>query len=485
MMAGRLAGFVFLILLAIPLFSGAQNVHYSTYDKFDYRNGDYSVVGITGGLLYTYRCDESGYYLDACDDSMNRIATVVLDFFPEKIYQTKFVSYADKIIVLYQALESNKVVQYAVLLDEKGRMRTKPVTLGNTKTGLFGATRTYYSSVVSDNKKLLFIYSTDVKGESFEVDGKWLDDNLTIVKHAHATFKADNPLQQGEACMGNDSTVYFPAYCVNGVEKYADQYWFLKLRPSDSRFEPVELPLNDKYAAGGYLKIDNINNCVYFGGFYADKKNGSFTGLIFSRYDNASRKLTNNRFLPFDADLRTASGARRPEKAFDNYLVKQIIIKNDGGFVMVSEIHYVATHSTYNPPMGFYSYYNPYSSSVVKEYHYNDIMALSYNAAGERQWASFIPKEQTSQEDGGLFSSYSFLNSGGTLAFMYNDFNNNHSRIQLSTIYADGRLNQHSFVPEGNDSPDWIPRAGKQVGGRVLVVPCIRKKQICFARVSF
>ena len=474
-----------LLLFLVPIKSNAQRVNYSTYDKFDYRNGDYSVVGMTGGLLYTYRSDENGYFLDAYDDSMNKLASVVLDFFPDKIYQTKFIAYADKIIVLYQALESNKVVQYAVLLDEKGRMKAKPVMLGSTKTGLFGATKTYYSCVVSDNKKLIFIYSTDVKGETFEADGKWIDDNLNVFKHAHASFKADNPLQQGEACMGNDSTVYFATYCVDGAEKYADQYWFLRLRPAELKFDPVEIPLGKRYAAGGYVKVDNNNNCVYFGGFYSDHKNGNFNGLIFARYENATKRLGSIKFLPFDEELRNAAGSRRPERAFDNYLVKQLIVKNDGGFVMISEIHYVSTHSNYTPQMGFYSYYNPYSTSVVREYHFNDIMALSYNADGQRQWSSFIPKEQTSQEDGGMFSSYSLLNSGGTLAFLFNDFNNQHSRIQVATVYGEGKTNLHAFVPEGNDSPDWLPRAGKQVGGRVIVIPCIKKKQICFARVSF
>ncbi len=88
---------------------------------------------MTGGLLYTYRNTTDGGLLDAFDDSMNKVATVLLDFFPEKIYETRFIAYPDKIIVLYQALESNKVVQYAALLDEKGRLKGKPMELGRCK----------------------------------------------------------------------------------------------------------------------------------------------------------------------------------------------------------------------------------------------------------------------------------------------------------------------------------------------------------------
>ena len=112
-------------------------------------------------------------------------------------------------------------------------------------------------------------------------------------------------------------------------------------------------------------------------------------------------------------------------------------------------------------------------------------MALSYNKDGMREWSSFIPKLQYSQEDGGVFSSYALLNTGGTLGFLFNDFNVAHSRIQLGTIDASGTTDIHSFVAEGNDYPDWLPKSGKQVAGRVLIVPCFHKKQICFARVDF
>ncbi|MCW3123628.1 MAG: hypothetical protein JWQ38_3120, partial [Flavipsychrobacter sp.] len=117
----------------------AQEVIYSQYDKYDFRTGDYGVVGMVGGRLYNYRNSSDGAMLDAYDDSMNKIATVLLDFFPEKIYQTRFISYSDKIIILYQSLEGSKVVQYAALLDEKGRLKNKPLELGEVKMGFLGA----------------------------------------------------------------------------------------------------------------------------------------------------------------------------------------------------------------------------------------------------------------------------------------------------------------------------------------------------------
>src|ERR1035437_9274576 len=201
-----------LLSIYLPVAIHAQEVTYSQYDKYDYRNDDYAVVGMTGGHMYTYRNTSDGALLDAYDDSMNKTATVLLDFFPEKIYQTRFISYPDKIIILYQALESNKVVQYAALLDEKGRLKNKPVQLGEVKTGLFGATKTYFLSAVSENKKMILIYRANDKGQEIEFDGKWLDDNLTIVKRSHTSFKTDNTVQHGELNIGNDGVIYMATF---------------------------------------------------------------------------------------------------------------------------------------------------------------------------------------------------------------------------------------------------------------------------------
>jgi hypothetical protein len=463
----------------------AQDVQYTEYEKFDYRSDEYGIVGMVGDRYYTYLSQGGIAKLVAYDESMNKKATVLLDFFPAKIYETRFIAYPDKMIVLYQALESNKVVQYAALLDDKGLLKGKPIELGSVKTGIFGATRAYFRNAVSEDKKTIVVFSANDRTDQVEWDGKWLDDKLTIVKRSKASFTAENRVEHGEVLVGNDGTVYIAAYTSVGTQNYADQYWILALAPGAIKFEPKELALQDFYAAGGYMKVDNVNRKVYFGGFYSVKKNGNFDGVIYAAYDIATGTFPAMKLLPFDQNLYTVSGARHRAHPFDNYQVRQVIVKNDGGFVLVSEEQFITTRSNYTPGFGYYSTYSPYMTSMVHEYHYDDIMALSYNVEGVLQWDAFIPKAQYSQEDGGVFSSYALLNTGGTLAFLYNDFDPRHSRIQLATLTAEGKTEVNSFSPQGNNSPDWLPRSGKQVSGREMLVPCFSSKQICFAKVSF
>ena len=464
----------------------AQDVIYSPFDKFDFRNGDYAVVGMSGGKLFTYRNTTDGAMLDAYDDSMNKSATVILDFFPDKIYQTRFIATNDRIIILYQAMESNRIVQYAALLDEKGRLKNRPIELGNIKTSIFGAMRTYFYSAVSEDKKKILIYTLNEKGNGVVMDGKWLDDSLKITRKVKATFENGEELTKGEVQIANDGTVYMAAYTVVGAQNNVADFWILTLKEGGNKFVPCTLALGNKFASNGYMKLDNLNHKLHFGGFYTDRKNGNSDGILFASTDMGADSFSVVRFIPFDDELVQAASLKERNHPFDNYLVTQVIAKNDGGFVLIAESTYITTRTNYLPSVGYYSaFYTPYNTSTVKEYHYNDIMALSYNKEGVRDWKAFINKEQYSQEDGGAFASYALLNSGGSLAFLFNDFNTSRSKIQLATVDPDGKTEVSSFTPIGNNSPDWLPRAGRQVASRALVVPCLLKKQICFAKVVF
>ncbi len=474
------------LLLAACNVGFAQDVLYSPFDKFDFRNGEYDVVGMCGGKLFTYRNTTDGALLDAYDDSMNKAATVVLDFFPTKIYATKFIAYPDRMVLLYQALESNKVVQYAALLDQRGLLKGKPIELGHIKTSIFGAMKTYYYASVSEDKKKILIYTLDERANGVEMDCKWLDDSLKVVRKAKVNYPSKSMLTKGEVSIANDGTVYVTAYTTTGAENYADDYMILSLPEGSTKFTCSHMNLDGKYATSGYMKIDNVNRRVYFGGFYTNSKNGHYDGVIFAAMNPVSDSFDNFKFIPFDEELINRASEKEKRNPFDNYLPRQLIVKNDGGFVLVAEDTYITTRTNYMPTVGYYSaFYTPYNTSLVKEYHYNDIMALSYNKDGVREWKSFVSKEQYSQEDNGAFGSYAILNSGGSLAFLFNDFNATRSRIQLATIDPTGKTEISSFTPTGNNSPDWLPRAGRQVSSRVLIVPCLSKKQICFAKVAF
>jgi hypothetical protein len=479
--------FLRLLLLTLILINAdkafTREIYYSPYEKFEFRGGDFSVVGKSGGRLYVYRGSNEGFYLDAYDEKMERLATIVLDFFPRKIYETRFIPYNDKIVVLYQAIESGKVVQYAALLDNMGMLKKGPINIDAVKSGFWGPNRDYFSSAVSDDKTKIAIYAANKKNSSMDVHVVWMDDDLNKLNSSELQFEADNYMEYGDGMIANNGDFYMSVYTPTGSKNYTDQIWLLAAAPGAKSFNRHKLPLNEKYAAGTYMKLDNLNNRIYVGGFYSDKKNGNLEGVLYAYFDIAKQAYENRKNIAFDPMLRTATGERNKKKAMNNYQVRNLIVKNDGGFVMVAEDYYITTRNTFNPGLGYYSWYYPAMSSTIREYHYGDIVALSYDATGTKDWHTFVRKDQYSQEDGGIFSSYALVNTGGMIGFLFNDFNSSRSRIQLASLAADGSSNMVSLASNKSDDPDWLPRSGKQIASREVVVPCLRKRQICFVKV--
>lgn len=475
-----------LLFLFFSLPSSAQQILFSGSENFDFRNGDYNVVGKVNGKFYTYRSSSDGYFLDAYDDSMKRIATVVLDFFPAKIYQTQFITYPDKIIVLYQAHERGKIIQYAARLDEKGLLQGKPILLDDARTGIFGANGSYFLSAISEDKKTIAIYSTNSKGKLLSISCILLNESLEKIGHFEKKFDAGNALNPLPAMLDNDGDFYLPVNNSSGNNSNGEGVSILKMEKSGKQFSSRTLALNGHFASGLFFKIDNNSRSLYAAGFYSEKRNGNNDGVLFSKMDLDSLYSGPARLLPFNDKLKEATGNGK-RRGFSNYQSRQLIIRSDGGFVLVAEEYYTSYHNMGMGYGGYYSaYYSPFmNSQTVREYHYGDIVALAYDATGNREFSSFIRKDQYSEEDGGAFSSYSFINSGGSLGFLYNDYDRRRSQITLASVDGSGKIETHGLYSVGTSDPDWLPKAGKQVSARELVVPCLRRKQICFAKVVF
>lgn len=480
----------FWLIILMSAISGplafAQKVSYSVYEPYDVRNGTMTVVGKVNGTLYTFRSYGKEYFLDAYDDAMDKKATIILDFFPEKIYQVRFVPFEQKMLVLYQQQEGTRITQYAAMLNDKGMLQKNPLKIDEKRSGFFGsADREFFASAVSENKEQIMIYSAITKNKTVDFSGYWLDaTQMKVTKKVHLKYKAGDIVQVGDGMIGNNGQFYLPVYTQIGSRNFSDEYTLLTLRKEEGVFRNTDLNLNGNYLEYPFQKIDNVNGKIHFASFYSTKKNGNNEGVAAATFDISSLTFSAPKFLEFDESMRGEGSNRKKERALNEFRINQLIVKNDGGFVIAAEEIYITTQNSFIPAVGFYSfYYSPLMSQTIREYHYNDIMLLSYNANSEKEWHTFLRKEQYSQEDGGMFSSYSLLNTGGGLGFLFNDFNMRRSRIQLSSVSPEGKVNVGYMDAGNDDDPDWLPRMGKQVDSREIIVPCLRKKQICFAKI--
>lgn len=470
----------------LPQNAQAQKIIYTDYAPYDVRNSNLSIVGKINGTLYTFRSYGKEYFLDAYNENMDKTATVVLDFFPEKIYNVRFIPFADKMMVLYQSQEGTRITQYAAMLNDKGLLQKNPLKVEEKRTSFFGTNdKEFFASAVSDNREHIMVYSANNKNKTLDFTGYWIDANtMKVSKKIKYKYKASDIIANNDGLMSDSGTFYLPVYTIIGNRNFSDEYSILSIHKNESVFKKASLDVATNYLEYPFQKLDNKNGKIHFASFFSTQKNGNNEGVAAATYDMNSHSFSATNFLPFDDEMRGEASPKKRARALNEFKINQLVIKNEGGFVVAAEEQYITTQSNFMPGIGFYSfYYMPLMAQSVREYHYNDILLLSYDANFQKEWHKFLRKEQYSQEDGGMFSSYSIMNTGGGLGFLFNDYNSKRSRIQLSSVSADGTINI-GYLDAGNtDDPDWLPRLGKQVDAREIVVPCLRKKQLCFAKI--
>lgn len=477
---------LFLLCCLLSGWAAAQEVIYTPYQKFDHRKGDFEVAGRVGDRIYTYRNTNGEYYLDAWDDSMNLKATVVLDFFPDKVSKAHFVTYPDHMVALYQTTDRNRTALYSALLDAQGLLQGRPQLLEEMKTGIFGSGGHQFDYTLSEGKNFLLFYQVDQGRKDVTLRGWLLNNSGKKIRTINANYTGEGSVRPGDLVVTDQGAVYLSVLRIAGAKDYAGQGVLLQLDTNGRRYTEVPIPVPDIYLGSTFMRMAGGSGQLVLSGFYSDEKNGQYDGVYFTAYDPVAATFQPLKQMPFSDRLRVATGARNTRKAFNDYVIRNLVVRRDGGFVLVAENTYVTTRG-YGNPYGFYSYYySPFSyGATVREYYYNDIVVLSYGPDALLEWSSFVRKSQYSQEDGGRFSSFAFLNTGGSLAMLYNDFNTRRSSIQLAAIDGEGKQQVRSMAAGSNTDPDWLPRLGKQTAQRELIVPCLRRGELCFARVTF
>ena len=210
--------------------------------------------------------------------------------------------------------------------------------------------------------------------------------------------------------------------------------------------------------------------------------------------------------LTFSEELRKeARGNSSTRTAFNDYFIRNIILRNDGGFIISSESFYTTSRAgafnrwnyLYGSPYSRFSdyyFYSPYYGSYWWNSRWNDggnvryqadnIVIMAFDKNAKREWTNVIAKEQYDDQADDLIS-YQLVNTGGKLHII---FNNQERRTTLINDYAitpDGKINRSPTLKNLDKGYEFMPKYAKQVSSRQIIVPCQYRNYICFAKIEY
>jgi hypothetical protein len=395
-----------------------------------------------------------------------------------------------------------------VKMDANARKLSEPVELDTTGIPFFSDNK-IYSTINSEDKKKIMVFKIQKKYDRLNMVTLLFDDQLKMLNKSRQTVPFDERRENyGDFMLDNEGNFIFTMDKQPGYRENSNQLQLVTKKPLQESFVFHDINLDKKYIDEVKLKIDNLNNRYIINSFYYGKSRGSVEGLFSCAWDKAADKQNPSAFNAFDESLRTEAHTDGLLRfAFDNFFIRQVFVKKDGSFLLTAEDYSSQTRNNGNSPWNrwdylnnsisanpnsyysyspYYGYYRPLSSFNNREstrYYYANIMVLSVDTAGRADWAKVLHKDQF-EDDEDSYLSFSTMNSGGEIHFLFN-MDGKNQIISDESIAADGTVKRNATLKSQERGYEFMSRYSKQVGARQLIIPCSYRNFICFAKVDF
>lgn len=495
---------VFVLLFQSPFLVSAQVVTISDYESEDNRNINFEIIGKLNGNILVYKNIRSRHKINIFDKDMNTLETVRLDFVPDRTFNIDFVAYPDHFFMIYQYQKGTVLHCMAVKMDALAKKMSEPVELDTTRIPVMTDNK-IYSTIYSEDKQKIMLFKVQTRWQKFNMKTMLFDSGMKLIKGDRFTVDYNDRRESYDNFMlANDGNFVFTLARQSGNRDNANNLgFFIKAPAVDSfAFHPVDL--QEKYIDEVKLKIDNRNNRYIFNTFYYKKSRGMIEGLYTGIWDRGSGKAIASQLIPIDDQLRSeAKSGGMLRFAIDNFFIRQVIVKGDGGFILAAEDFTSETRGInnfnrfdylynpyslssggyyYNPYTGYYRPLNSYRNQSTRFY-FENILLLSISKKGQLEWSKVIHKSQFDDEEEN-FMSFSTMTSGNEIHFLFNS-DRRYRVVSDQGVTPSGELKRYATLKSEQKGYEFMPSLSKQTGANQIVIPCTYRNNICFAKVDF
>jgi len=491
--------------LILPVIIFAQHITYSVPEKDDYRTVDFEVIGKVGGNFVVYKNFHNKNAVSVYDNGMELKERVDLDFIPDRTINVDFVPYPDYFFVIYQYQKRSILYCMGAKLDGEGKKIGDPIQLDTTHLNVF-ADNKIYSTTFSEDKQHIMIYKIQKKNEKFNFTTLLFNPQLELQNKSRWVVPYDEHRDvYGDFFVDNDGNFVFTKSEKAGNRELISKVFLITKAPLSDTFAINQLKTTDSYLDEIKLKVDNINNKYLINSFYYSQKRGNVDGLFTAVWDKQTQQQTVENAIRFDDTLKQQAKMEGTTKvAFNDFFIKHVILKKDGGFILTGEDYY--TQSRGNPwnrmdylyGYPYFSSYNYYMyspssywyrprgfyNSSQQRYYYNNIVVMDIDKDGKLLWSNVVHKSQFDDETDN-FLSYQIMNAGGELHFLFNELERRNQLIADQSILPDGTLKRNPTLKSLDKGYQFMPRLAKQVSAKQIIVPCTLRNYICFAKIDY
>jgi hypothetical protein len=504
--------FFLLIMMALIYQSSAQKIIYTEPDRDDMSNMSFDIIGKMNGNILVYKTASTSHFISVYDANMKQIDRFKLDYLTDRVFNVDFVQYPDFAYMFYQYQKRSIIYCMAVKLDVNGKKVGEPIQLDTTDSREVQNNKIYSFVQSADKQKIQFFKINTSNDKVHNITTILFDKNLSLIhKAAEAvSMRERNSFLTAFEVDNKGTFAFIKAVGTSGNDNIA-QVILITKEAQSTVFNYHNITKQDNiYLDEMKLKANNSNNAYIITSFYSNKRRGDVQGIFVSIWDNHSNAEKLSSMVVFDNELRNdARGDASIKGAFNDFFIKDIITKKDGGFLLTSQCEYTTSRGNssslnrwdylnnvsnfgggnyYSFGGGNYNSAYPwsrYSSSYnITRYYADNIAIISLDSSAKMQWSNIIRKSQF-DESSDAFVGYGMFNAGNQLKFLFNLLEKNQQLLNEHSITPDGQIIRSTTLKGLDKGYDFMPRNAKQVGAKQIIVPCMLRSFLCFAKIDY
>ena len=502
-------------LLVISAFSSVgqgPRISYTEPEKEDSRRTEFDVIGKIGGNYLVYKNNRNDHAISVYDEDMKIKDRVKLDFIKDRWINTDFIAYQNFFYMVYQYQHRNTLYCVAVKLDANAQKINEPVELDTTHIG-FAANNKIYSTVNSDDKQRIMIFKVNSRNQkNFYFTTLLFNQNLQLMNKSRMSMVMEERNDFfTDFLLSNDGDLVFGKFRrMNNNSDFISKVFMIVKHYDANDFSITEIDTQKRILDELKIKVDNTNKRILLNALFYKQRRGNIEGLYTLLMDQKKNTVIEDTVTTFNDELRAQAKGMdaNARMAFNDYYIKNIITRKDGGYMIIGESMYSTSRGNSNPfGRGYYSSYgNPWANPLdyyywspaygslympwnrfggsSTRYYAENILVLSYNANGGLEWSNVISKNQFDDESDNMIS-YQIVNTGGELHFLFNQFEKRTLLLNDQTIAPNGKVTRNPTLKNLDKGYEFMPRLGKQVSSRQVIIPCLYRSYLCFAKIDF
>lgn len=424
--------FLFVLVLFIASASYAQNrvgeIEFSFGEKIDEQRGKLvKIVGETSDRIYALglRGKKNFYINTFSSEDMSLISNILIelpeindrDLEFEEMLMVGTKIYAIGSFYDRRNKESNLI---AIEISQEGKLTGNEHILFSIQVDRHSERGAYFFRRSHDGDQLLAMHVSILKKQDMiQYQVKLLDENMEVsLNHnEQLPYEAKNGGHFGiedydVSPYGDVFIVINESYRDRKLKKHIENFELHSFKKNnDYNKEVLKLNVSDNYIVNCKMRV-GFDNVVQMVGFYGEttskgRTKGKLKGIYNININTVNNTVGNQKFNEFDLETRIKIlGERRANRGRDLnplYSINNIILRADGGVIVLSEFQTIA--------VGNSSGIGPLSFTPIT-YTSNEIIITSLDENGNLEWSNVVPKEQVVSTTVFSVSFVAFIGTG-------------------------------------------------------------------------